>query len=178
MYNIINLKFTVIASCGANIVILSSKQYLIHRRLKTTTRGAWFWKKKKNKTTRKPQKKAPQKYKMFSVSCSAFLKGSHLNQLMASSQRPTVRGFALFGCHTLAVSLCRNGGLKHWQKEQNNNRIEPRANLFSELTVRGAKQNCCDGRVTLYSLTDQMARITDLCKPRAFSTIWRLFGEI
>lgn len=33
MYNIIKLKFTVIASCGANIVILSSKQYLIHRKI-------------------------------------------------------------------------------------------------------------------------------------------------
>lgn len=56
MYNIINLKFTVIASCGANIVILSSKQYLIHRRLKTTTRGAWFWKKKKNKKNTKKRR--------------------------------------------------------------------------------------------------------------------------
>lgn len=57
MYNIINLKFTVIASCGANIVILSSKQYLIHRRLKTTTRGAWFWKKKKIKQQENHKKK-------------------------------------------------------------------------------------------------------------------------
>lgn len=32
MYNIIKLKFTVIASFGANTVILSSKQYLIHRK--------------------------------------------------------------------------------------------------------------------------------------------------
>jgi len=84
---------------------------------------------------------------------------------MAGSQSSAVPGFALFSCHTQAASLRRNGALK------NNHGSEPRANLFSELTVLGAKQKRCDGRVTFYLLIDQMARITDFCKPRAFFTI-------
>lgn len=83
------------------------------------------------------------------------------NQFTAGSQSPIVLGFAPFSCHTQAANLRRNEGLKHLQKQQNNNGTEPRAILFSELTVRGAKQNCRDGRVTLYLLIDQMARITD-----------------
>lgn len=57
--------------------------------------------------------------------------------------------------------------LNHFQQQPNHDRTEPRVNLFSGLAVLGAKQKRCDGRVTLYLLIDQMARITDLCKPRA-----------
>lgn len=90
---------------------------------------------------------------------------------MAGSQSPIVPGFALFSCHTQAASPRGNAGLKRSQKQQNNDGTEPRAHLFSELTGRSATQNGCDGRVTLYLLIDQMARITDLCKPRAAFTI-------
>lgn len=62
---------------------------------------------------------------------------------------------------------CGNGALNRCQQQQSKKGTEPGVNLFSGLTVLGAKQNCCDGRVTLYFLIDQMARISDLCKPQA-----------
>lgn len=46
MYNVIKLKFTVIASCGAYIVTFSSKQYLIHGKTENNKscegNGSWF----------------------------------------------------------------------------------------------------------------------------------------
>lgn len=77
----------------------------------------------------------------------------------------TVLGFALFGSGTQAASLCRTGGLK------GSNRTQPPANLFSELATLGANQKRWDSRVTLHLLIDQMVRITDSRKPRAFLTI-------
>lgn len=81
-------------------------------RLKTTTRVKGMdldSRSKKLYNDKKEEKpKPPQKYKVFSVSFRAFLKGSQCaawtrNQSMAGSQSPIVQSFALFTCHTQAA---------------------------------------------------------------------------
>lgn len=80
-------------------------------RLKTTTRVKAMdldsKSKKPNNDKKGKSPKPPQKYKEFSASFSALLKGSQCtasttNQSMAGSQSPIVQSFALFTCHTQA----------------------------------------------------------------------------
>lgn len=141
-------------------------------RLKTTTRVKAMdldsKSKKPNNDKKGKSPKPPQKYKEFSASFSALLKGSQCTasqriNLWLAVKAPLFRAL-LF---SLVTPRLRERALNHFQEQQNNNRTEPRVNLFSGLTVLGAKQKRCDGRVTFYFLIDQMARITDLCKPRA-----------
>lgn len=112
MYNVIKLKFTVIASCGAYIVTFSSKQYLIHGKTENNKscegNGSWFYKKKPDNDKRGEKPKAPQKYQVLLVSFSTFLKGSQHTawtriQSTAGRHSPIVQSFALFTCHTPAA---------------------------------------------------------------------------
>lgn len=80
-------------------------------RLKTTRVKAMDLDSKSKKTNNDKKgkiPKPPQKYKVFSASFSALLKGSQCaawttNQSMAGSQSSIVQSFALFTCHTQAA---------------------------------------------------------------------------
>lgn len=177
MYNI-QLKFTVIASCGATIVTVSPKQYLIHRKIENNNscEGTELdsHSKKGNKTPRYP------------VSCSCIFKGlsvcsleGGINSWPAVKDRLFWACFDLSNCHTHAASFI---GTEGWSIYRSSKMItmEPNQELSysRSLLYLVQKQKSCDGGVTLYLLPDQMARVTDLCKPRAVFTIWRLLGEI
>lgn len=185
MYNI-KLKFTVIASCGAYVVTLSSKQW--------NSCDSWEdWKqqlvwrerilslKAKNPAMTK-EGKTPNHHKSTRYPWWASVHfWRALSALPEPGINPWLAGTApLFRAllFSLVTPRLRERGSQPLPAAAKQQGMEPRVNLFSGLTVLGEKQNCCDGRVTFYFLIDQMARITDLCKPRASFPIWRLLGEI